>query len=622
MATPIIFKITNAGKNAMLDAQNNGITLRLTHVALGTGKYTPNGNKTALAGELQRWVITSGGIEPATHTVRFSSSITSAQELTAYEIGVFTDTGVLFAVASSTTDPLVKIYPDITFIASFGLSLDDFDVSKITVSQDNEGALSIALMQQHLASPDPHPQYLRKGGVAGSAEDIIERIIALENRKIEPVSVGGLLLTTNNYANSEAVRAGEGYGVWTRYAQGRVIIGQTTSAVVDEVGISRTFNLGQMGGEYSHILTEAEMPSHTHEINQGVVNASGEIGTYTSGDDKTDISDSKITSDTKGGSKPHNNIQPFIVAGVWLRLPDVYVAPTFNTYWTTDVTGMNKVTGFSETDNIYLWIEASGICGNYPISLINVTATRSASTSKLQYFIDANTAEPTSLVNGKNMVYALQAPDSGYFSGNIDLTVDVRYTDVVINKAKRITASTTINDTVQGTNETVFLLGVNQTTGQPKVIKTQGSNGITVTSYDVKSGSGSKYLTAITLRLDSSIDPTDLFINAGWQYSTDDTFIWQSAFSSDPSIQKNSAPDVIAITVTFDADTRNLTIVSKNPVNASYSITGIYPLQIILSSNISVVKNNSDIDRYDNVKNPIQRPFTGLESWAVLRDSQ
>ena len=51
MATPIFFKITNAGKNAMLDAQNNGITLRLTHVAIGTGKYTPTGNETALAGE-------------------------------------------------------------------------------------------------------------------------------------------------------------------------------------------------------------------------------------------------------------------------------------------------------------------------------------------------------------------------------------------------------------------------------------------------------------------------------------------------------------------------------------------------------------------------------------------
>ena len=332
-----------------------------------------------------------------------------------------------------------------------------------------------------------------------------------------------------------------------------------------------------------------------------------------------------MTSDAKGGSKPHNNIQPFIVTGVWLRLPDVYVAPTFNTYWTTDVTGMNKVTGFSETDNIYLWIEASGICGNYPISLINVTATRSASTSKLQYFIDANTAEPTSLVNGKNMVYALQAPDSGYFSGNIDLTVDVRYTDTVINQAKRITGNTTISDTVRVTNETVFLLGVNQTTGQPKVIKTQGSNGISVVNFNVAYDSyyKYKYLTSITLQLDKSIDPTDLFINSGWQYSVDKTIIWQSMFSSDPGIQgENSIPNAAANTVTFDADTRNLTITSKNPVNLSYGVVSVEPLQIILSSDISVVKNNSTTDRYDNVNNPIQRPFTGLESWAVLRDSQ
>lgn len=346
MATPIFFKITNAGKNAMLDAQNNGITLRLTHVAIGTGKYTPTGNETALAGELQRWVITNGGIEPATHTVRFSSSMAASQELTAYEVGVFTGTGVLFAVASSIADPLVKIYPDITFIASFGLALDDFDVSKITVSQDNEGALSIALMQQHLASPDPHPQYLLKGGGTGTADDLIQRIVALENRKIEPVSVGGLLLTTNNYANSEAVRAGEGYGVWMRYAEGRVPIGVGTAKDINAQ--SKTFTLGQIGGEYQHGLTVDEMAIHDHAgdvfnklagISSDLLNAGytsidtgftsrffdNEVVEHelaTGGLSEKVISDSIIQS--VGGNQPHNNIQPFIATGIWLRLPDDY----------------------------------------------------------------------------------------------------------------------------------------------------------------------------------------------------------------------------------------------------------------------------------------------------------
>lgn len=452
MANPIIFKITNAGKNAMLDAQNNGITLRLTHVALGTGKYAPTGNEIALAGELQRWVITNGGIEPATHTVRFSSSITSAQELTAYEIGAFTDTGVLFAVASNTDEPLVKIYPDITFIASFGLALDDFDVSKITVSQDNEGALSIALMQQHLASPDPHPQYLRKGGVAGSAEDIIERIVALENRKIEPVSIGGLLITTNNYANSKAVRAGEGYGVWTRYAEGRVPIGVGTAKDINAQ--SKTFTLGQMGGEYSHILTEAEMPSHTHEINQGTVNSYGEIGTYTSGDDKTNIADSKITSDTKGGSKPHNNIQPFVAVGIWLRLPDNYVAPTFNTYWTTDVTGMNKVTGFSETDNIYLWIEAGNITGSLPVIHSYATTIDRGGVDQVDD-INSTIPAPSSIKNGKNLVFAATT-DSYSISGDVTLNFGITISDIAGATEYTVTSSTSVANTVIDGPTTIY----------------------------------------------------------------------------------------------------------------------------------------------------------------------
>ncbi len=141
----------------------------------------------------------------------------------------------------------------------------------------------------------------------------------LKDPRFQQYKVGDVLTTTNNYANGAEVAAAIGYGTWTKYAEGRVIIGESDEPVTDTAGHTRSFTLGQIGGEYSHTLIEAEMPSHTHEINQGVVNAGGEIGTYTSGDDKTDISDSKITSDANGGNKPHNNLQPYVVGQYWLR---------------------------------------------------------------------------------------------------------------------------------------------------------------------------------------------------------------------------------------------------------------------------------------------------------------
>ncbi|WP_199506842.1 MULTISPECIES: hypothetical protein [unclassified Psychrobacter] len=164
MAQPIIFTITKAGKQAALNAATDAAALKinLTEVGLGAGKHTVTGNETALASELQRSSIVSGDVELASHTLRFSSSMTADTVTDVYEIGLFTDNDVLFAVVSSTTDPLFTLHPDITFVASFGLSLADVAQDSVTVTTDPNGALSVVLMQQHLAAPDPHPQYLNQ----------------------------------------------------------------------------------------------------------------------------------------------------------------------------------------------------------------------------------------------------------------------------------------------------------------------------------------------------------------------------------------------------------------------------------------------------------------------------
>lgn len=162
MAQPIIFTITKAGKQAALNAATDAAALKinLTEVGLGAGKYAATGNETALANELKRSSIVSGDVELASHTLRFSSSMTADTVTDVYELGLFTDDNVLFAVVSSTTDPLFTLHPDITFVGSFGLSLTDVAKDSVTVTTDPNGALSITLMQQHLAAPDPHPQYL------------------------------------------------------------------------------------------------------------------------------------------------------------------------------------------------------------------------------------------------------------------------------------------------------------------------------------------------------------------------------------------------------------------------------------------------------------------------------
>ncbi|MGP5192897.1 phage tail-collar fiber domain-containing protein [Psychrobacter celer] len=156
----IIFKITEAGKQSALQAigDDTKILIDLTHVAAGKGKYTPTGSETALKNEASRSDIVSG--EVIDKTLRFSSTMYADDIIPVYEMGIFTKEGVLFAVAASNTDPLVTLYPNIAFVAAFGVAIDDMDVDSVTVSIDANANLASVLMQNHVAATNPHPQYV------------------------------------------------------------------------------------------------------------------------------------------------------------------------------------------------------------------------------------------------------------------------------------------------------------------------------------------------------------------------------------------------------------------------------------------------------------------------------
>ena len=156
----IIFKITEAGKQSALQASGDDtkILIDLTHVAVGKSKYTPTGGETALKNEVGRSDIVSG--EVVGNTLRFTSTMYADDITPMYEMGIFTKTGVLFAVAASSTDPLVTLYPNIAFVTEFGVAIDDMDAGNITVSTDPNNSLSTVLMQNHVAATNPHPQYV------------------------------------------------------------------------------------------------------------------------------------------------------------------------------------------------------------------------------------------------------------------------------------------------------------------------------------------------------------------------------------------------------------------------------------------------------------------------------
>lgn len=113
-----------------------------------------------------------------------------------------------------------------------------------------------------------------------------------------------------------------GFGLWMRFSAGRTLVGvvnendlggEIKGGLKAPEGFSVT-TAGAMWGEYTHKLTEAEMPKHKHEI----------LRLFTRGGQHARMSgrwnsNGGWTEDA-GGDEPHNNVQPSTVVNIWRRV--------------------------------------------------------------------------------------------------------------------------------------------------------------------------------------------------------------------------------------------------------------------------------------------------------------
>lgn len=126
--------------------------------------------------------------------------------------------------------------------------------------------------------------------------------------------VGSLYFSTNSTNPSTLFG-----GTWQPYAQGRTIIGAGQG---NDGSTSMSFTSGQEVGEYNHLLTIDEMPTHWH--GQCVTTNSGNGGAaradYQSDSNNGDLYPQGVNTYSQGGSKKHNNIQPSIVCNIYRRI--------------------------------------------------------------------------------------------------------------------------------------------------------------------------------------------------------------------------------------------------------------------------------------------------------------
>lgn len=115
-------------------------------------------------------------------------------------------------------------------------------------------------------------------------------------------------------------------GTWEQFGQGRTLIGEGTG---NDGSTSMSFTSGNIGGEYKHLLSLNELPSHAHKPHEWslVISEGGNSGAYHMDTSHTDIvnickDDSRKDRNTSytGGDEPHNIVQPYITVSFWKRI--------------------------------------------------------------------------------------------------------------------------------------------------------------------------------------------------------------------------------------------------------------------------------------------------------------
>ena len=136
--------------------------------------------------------------------------------------------------------------------------------------------------------------------------------------------VGSIYINAADDTNPETLL---GFGTWERFGEGKVLVG------VDST--DSDFDTGEKtGGEKTHQLTDAEMPSHNHNVsiesastqylhyNQSTTEAStGTSAYYLNRHDgyEDESHNHTINQSTVGSDNAHNNLQPYITVYMWKR---------------------------------------------------------------------------------------------------------------------------------------------------------------------------------------------------------------------------------------------------------------------------------------------------------------
>ena len=138
--------ITQAGLAEIINAEQNGTTpVVLTQVAFGTGQYEASVGTTALEAEFKRLTAIAGGAI-GDNRLHVSVRDDSADAYTVYEVGIYTDSGTLFAVCSraSIAEAFMAIDLELTNINPDSVTIGDTNFQLNGATTTKRGIVELA----------------------------------------------------------------------------------------------------------------------------------------------------------------------------------------------------------------------------------------------------------------------------------------------------------------------------------------------------------------------------------------------------------------------------------------------------------------------------------------------
>jgi hypothetical protein len=140
MTTALQPIITTAGLQAVLNASNDGLQAKLTHIALGDSGWQPDGNATQLQQERQRIPISSSS-RLQSNQLHITAVENSDQNYWVREIGLFLDDGTLLAIWSDAEQALAWKSADVDLLLAFDLLLTALPADSVII--DGTGGLAL-----------------------------------------------------------------------------------------------------------------------------------------------------------------------------------------------------------------------------------------------------------------------------------------------------------------------------------------------------------------------------------------------------------------------------------------------------------------------------------------------